>query len=204
MPVADAYSLMSACIAPRPIAFVSTLSAEGLPNLAPFSYFMAGGSNPPSIAFSPTPDRNGQPKDTLRNLEATGEFVINIVTFAMREPMNLTAAEYPHGVSEWEKSGFTPVSSLLVKPARVGESPIALECRLFKIVKHGEGFASANYVIGEVLTAHLAEEILTEGKIDTEKVDYVARLGGNWYARAHAEALFELARPPKIEKYAAS
>jgi len=201
MPVAEAYGVMASCIAPRPIAFVSTLSPDGKPNLAPFSYFMAGGSNPPSLAFSPTPDRTGQPKDTLRNIEETGEFVVHIVTYEMREKMNITSSEFPYGVSEWEHSGFTPVLSTHVKPPRAAESPIALECKLFKIIEHGEGFASARYVIGEILTAHIAQEVMTDGEIDTEKVDYLARLGGNYYARAHSEALFELARPPKVQKY---
>ncbi len=196
----EAYGWISSCVAPRPIAFVSTLSAEGLPNLAPFSYFMAGGSNPPSVAFSPTPSRNGTPKDTLRNIEETGEYVINVVTYAMREPMNETSAEFPHGVSEWEASGFTALPSTKIKPFRVAESPISLECRLHQIVRHGEGFASAHYVIGEVLCLHTAQEVLTDGAVDPRKVDFVSRLGGSWYARVYAEALFEMARPPRPAK----
>src|ERR1051325_8108259 len=107
----DAHRLLLHCVAPRPIAFTSTLSAEGVPNLAPLSYFMAAGANPPSVVISPLTDRNGQPKDTLRNIQATGEYVINVVTFEMREKMNYASAEFPFGVSEWEQAGFTAAPS---------------------------------------------------------------------------------------------
>src|SRR5947207_8877107 len=139
MSLADAHRLLLHCVAPRPIAFTSTLSAAGVPNLAPFSYFMAGGANPPSVIISPTTDRTGQPKDTLRNIRATGEYVINVVTYAMRERMNRASSEFPYGVSEWEAAGFTPAAAVKVRPARVLERPLALECRLVQIVPEGEG-----------------------------------------------------------------
>ena len=192
----EIYKLLVTTVAPRPIAFVSTLSAEGVPNLAPFSYFMIGGINPPSVAISPTAKRSGEHKHTLQNIAATGEYVINIVTYAMREPMNVTSIEFPDGVSEWDEAGFVPAPSLKVKPQRVAASPIALECRLHQIVNHGGGPLSANYVIGEVVAFQIAAEILDEtGGIDPRKVDAVSRLGGDWYARANDAALFELKRP---------
>ena len=196
MSATEIYKLLVGAIAPRPIAFVSTVSAAGIPNLAPFSYFMIGGVNPPSVAISPTDKRSGERKHTLQNIAATGEYVINIVTYAMREKMNLTSIEFPDGVSEWDEAGFIPAPSLKVKPARVAASPIALECRLHQIVNHGGGPLSANYVIGEIVAFRIAAEILDEnGVIDPRKVDAVSRLGGDWYARADDAALFELQRP---------
>ena len=198
---ADAHRLLLHCVAPRPIAFVSTISAEGVPNLAPFSYYMAGGANPPSVVVSPLTDRTGQPKDTLRNIQASGEYVINVVTHAMRDRMNCASAEYPFGVSEWSEAGFTSAESVKVKPNRVADSPLAIECRLFEVVPHGEGPLSANYVIGEVVYFHVARAIMPDGILDPRMVDYVARMGGDWYARANAPAMFEMPRPPKVEKY---
>jgi flavin reductase (DIM6/NTAB) family NADH-FMN oxidoreductase RutF len=194
------YALLLHCVSPRPIAFVSTLSPDGAPNLAPFSYFMTGGANPPSVVISPTTPRTGEPKDTLRNIQATGEYVINVVTFAMRERMNLASAEWPYGVSEWEKAGFESAPAVVVKPPRVAESPLAIECRLHLIVPHGDGPLSANYVIGEVVYFHVAEELFDEnGTVDATRIDYIARMGADWYARANADSMFELPRPPRPE-----
>lgn len=192
----EAYQLLNVCVSPRPIAFVSTLSPEGRPNLAPFSYFMAGGANPPSVAISPLGNRHGEPKDTLVNIRATGEYTISIVTYSMRERMNQASFEYPYGVSEWDAVGLTPAPTEVVKPPRVQESPLALECRLFQLVTHGPGPLSANYLIGEVVRYWVAEELLNEqGKVDPTRVDYIARMSGDWYARAAPDALFELSRP---------
>jgi len=198
--LADAHRLLLHCVAPRPIAFTSTISAEGIPNLAPFSYFMAGGANPPSVVISPLTDRNGQPKDTHRNIEATGEYVINVVTYEMREKMNYASAEFPYGVNEWEKAGFTSAASVKVKPARVLESPLSIECNLFQVVTHGQGHLSANYIIGEVVYFHISKSIMSDDMLDACKVDYIARMGGDWYARANEGAMFELPRPPRVEK----
>jgi flavin reductase (DIM6/NTAB) family NADH-FMN oxidoreductase RutF len=195
-----AYQLLLNCVAPRPIAFVSTLSPEGVPNLAPFSLFMAGGSNPPSVVFSPPTDRNHDSKHTHRNIEATGEYVINVVTYSIREKMNQASAEYPYGVSEWEEAGFTPAPSVKVRPPHVLESPLAIECRLFQIVPHGSGPTSANYIIGEVVCFHVAKSLLDDEVIDPRRVDYIGRMSGDWYARANADAMFALPRPPRIEK----
>jgi flavin reductase (DIM6/NTAB) family NADH-FMN oxidoreductase RutF len=198
---ADAHRLLLHCVAPRPIALTSTLSPEGRPNLAPFSYFMAGGANPPSVVISPLTDRTGNPKDTLRNIRATGEYVINVATFPLRERINHASAEFPHGVSEWEEAGFTPVPGVKVRPSRVLESPMAIECRLFQVVPHGEGPLAANYVIGEVVLIHVSRAVLVDGAIDPQRVDYITRMGADWYTRAVPESLFELPRPPRVEKY---
>jgi len=195
----EAYVLLLNCVAPRPIAFVSTLSSDGAPNLAPFSFFMAGGANPPSVVFSPTANRRSEPKDTLRNVEATGEYVINVVSYAMREGMNATSPEYPYGVSEWDKSGFTPAPSVKVRPSRVAESLLAMECRMFQLVPHGDGPTAATYVIGEVVGFHIALSVLVDGAPDPRRVDYIARMSGDWYARANADCMFEMPRPPRAD-----
>ncbi|MCS7065947.1 MAG: flavin reductase family protein, partial [Fimbriimonadales bacterium] len=171
------YALMISCIAPRPIAWVSTLSPEGVPNLAPFSYFNAGGANPPSVVFSPTNFRDGRPKDTLRNVEATGEFVVNIAPYELAQRMNETSADFEYGVSEFEQVGLTPLPSQFVKPYRVAESPIQMECRLFQVVRHGTGALAANYVIGEVLCFHVATHLLKEGPlVDNRIADFIGRM----------------------------
>lgn len=198
IPARDAYAMLLNCVAPRPIAFVSSVSQTGARNLAPFSFFTAGGANPPSVVFSPTANRTGEPKDTLRNIEEVGEYVINVVTYAMREGMNVTSAEYPYGVSEWEKGGFTPAPCVQVKAPRVLESPLAMECKLFQIVPHGSGPMAATYVIGEVVGFHIAKELLDNGSIVPSRVDYIARMSSDWYARANAGSMFEMARPARV------
>jgi flavin reductase (DIM6/NTAB) family NADH-FMN oxidoreductase RutF len=190
------YQLLNVCVSPRPIAFVSTLSPEGLPNLAPFSYFMAGGANPPSIVISPVGSRTGAKKDTLVNIEATGEWTVSVVTHAMAERMSAASAGFPYGVSEWAEAGFVPAPSELVEPGFVAESPLALECKLFQLVRHGPGPLSANYCIGEIVRFHVAEELLgDDGSVDATRIDYIARMSADWYARANADAMFILARP---------
>jgi flavin reductase (DIM6/NTAB) family NADH-FMN oxidoreductase RutF len=161
---------------------------------------MAGGANPCSVVISPLTSRTGAPKDTLRNITETGEYVINVVTYAMRDKMNTASAEWPYGVDEWEKAGFTPAPSVKVKPNRVAESPLAIECRLFQVVPHGDGPLSGNYVIGEVVYFHVSTDLMDEGALDATRIDYISRMGADWYGRANAEAMFELPRPPKVEK----
>lgn len=194
----EAYALLLNCVAPRPIAFVSTMSPEGNFNLAPFSFFTAGGANPPSVVFSPTANRSGAPKDTLRNVQATGEYVINVVTYAMREGMNEASPEYPYGVSEWDKTGFTQAPSTHIRPPRVLESPLSMECKLFQVVPHGSGPLAASYVIGEVVGFHIAESLLDGPSIDPRRVEYIARMSGDWYARANAAGMFEMPRPQRL------
>jgi flavin reductase (DIM6/NTAB) family NADH-FMN oxidoreductase RutF len=198
--MADVHRLLLHCVAPRPIAFVSTLSCEGVPNLAPYSYFMAGGANPPSVAISVLTGRTGLPKDTHRNILSSGEYVINIVTYEMRERMNYASSEFPYGVSEWKEAGFTPIPSEKVRPARVKESPLSMECRLFQVITHGSGHLAANYIIGEVVYFHIARSIMPEGVLDPMRVDYIARMGGDWYVRANAPTLFAMPRAPRIDK----
>ncbi len=189
------YALLITCVVPRPIAWVSTCSPEGVPNLAPFSFFNAGGANPPSVVFSASNFRDGRPKDTLVNVRATGEFVVNIVPYTLAERMNLTAHEYEYGLSEFEKAGLTPLTSAKVRPPRVAESPIQMECKLFQIVSHGDGPISANYVIGEVLCFHIAEYLLKDGKIvDNTISDHIGRLGESWYCRVVPDSMFWMPR----------
>jgi len=191
----EAYSLLVEAIIPRPIAFVSTVSAEGVPNLAPFSFFMMGGSNPPSLAYSPTLNREGKPKDSLRNVEATGEFVVNSVHRSIAEEMNRTSASFPADVSEWDHSSFTPIPSDVVRPARVAESLIQLECRVYKVVHHGDGPTSAAYVIGEVVRAHYASELFADGVLRTGSIQLLGRLGKPGYVDLAESPTFDMERP---------
>jgi flavin reductase (DIM6/NTAB) family NADH-FMN oxidoreductase RutF len=193
--IPEAYALITRVVAPRPIAFVSTLNSEGYGNLAPFSYFMMGGSNPPSCIFCPINNRQGDHKDTLRNIEQTGEYVINICVRSMAEQVNQTSFTYPYGVDEFDRAGLTRVRSERVKPPRVGESPVHLECKLHRVLHHGSGALASNYVVGEILLVHVAEELLTDGMPDNGKLDHIARLGQDYYAHITPGALFELPRP---------
>ena len=195
VPPGDFYSLLTSCVVPRPIAFVSSLSKAGNANLAPFSFFNAGGANPPSVVFMPVTGGTNRDKDTLHNVRATGEYVIHIVPWAIRERMNAASADFPPEVDEFEVAGFTKVASVRVKPWRVLECPIALECRLFRIVEHGSGPYHANYVIGEVVYLHIAEAVLTGTRVDAAKLDAIARLGGPNYTRVTEASIFSLPRP---------
>ncbi len=183
-------------IAPRPIAFVSTISKDGVNNLAPFSFFNAFGANPPTIAFSPARrGRDNTTKDTYQNLLDTGECVVHAVTFDIVEQMNLASSEFSADVDEFVKAGFTPLDSHLVKPKRVKESPFQMECKLIDMVEMGGGAGSGNFAICEVIKYHISEDIMTDGHIDPYKIDLVGRNGGNFYTRANGDALFELAKP---------
>jgi flavin reductase (DIM6/NTAB) family NADH-FMN oxidoreductase RutF len=187
--------LVNTLVAPRPIAFVSTLSAEGVGNLAPFSFFMAGGYDPASVCFSTTAPSQGPGKDTLRNIEATGEFVINIAVRSIIGQLNQASYPYPAHVDEFDRVGLTRAPSTKVRPPRVAESPASLECRLFQIVKHGDRPSHANYIIGEIVHIHAAESILTDSAPDVTKIEHVARLGGAWYDVVSQETMFALTRP---------
>jgi flavin reductase (DIM6/NTAB) family NADH-FMN oxidoreductase RutF len=180
----ECYKLMVGSVVPRPIALVSTVSRAGVRNLAPFSYFTAVASKPPTLCFCPGRRHpGGERKDTLSNVEETREFVINIVTVAMAGRMNLTAADYPSDVDEFGVSGLTPVPSEKVAPFRVKESPIQLECALDRIVEIGEPAAGGSaLVIGEVVLFHVSDEVITDGRIDIWKLDPLARLSGGDYA----------------------
>lgn len=191
----EAYSLLTETIAPRPIAFVSTISKEGVANLAPFSFFIVGGANPPSLAFSPVVGSAGQEKDSLRNVRDTGEFVVNLVHREMADGMNRASASLPPHESEWDLCGFATLPSERVRPARVAESRVQFECRLFQIVEHGTEAGAARYVIGEIVMAHIATPLVKEGKIDATAVESIARLGGPHYIDMGNLERFELKRP---------
>jgi len=197
---AEVYSLLVGCVVPRPIAFVSSLSADGVANLAPFSFFNAGGAHPPSLVFSPVTSGAGRNKDTLNNVRATREYVVHIAPWGLREKMNQSSADYAPDVDEFVEAGFTKVPSRKVKPWRVAECPVAMECELFQIVEHGSGPLRANYVIGEVVYFHIAESLFVNGRIDYGALDAIGRLGGPLYTHVTKESVFHLARPAIIPK----
>ncbi len=187
---------LTGSIAPRPIAFASTVNAAGVRNLSPFSFFNAFGSNPPMLAFAPNRrGRDGTTKHTYQNVVATHEFVIATVSHAMVQQMNVASAEYPDGVDEFTKSGFTPLPASFVKAALVAEAPVQMECRLHQVVELGTGPGSGLMLIGEILCFHANEEMLTHDLPDPRKLDHVARNGGAFYTRAFGDSLFEIAKP---------
>ncbi|SPE21668.1 conserved hypothetical protein [Candidatus Sulfotelmatomonas gaucii] len=190
----DIYKLMIGIIVPRPIAFVSTLDSSGIRNLAPFSYFTACSSNPPMVCFSTTVRSGPRPyKDTLENVRATGEFVLNTVTEEIAERMNITSADVPPEVDEFALSGLTPIASDLVKPPRVAESKAQMECRLHQIVATSDRPGGGFLIIGEVLRFHVLESLLDGYKVDPEMLKAIGRMGGPTYVRTHDR--FEMQRP---------
>lgn len=189
------YRLLAGLVLPRPIGFVSTLSADGTPNLAPFSFFMLGGINPPSLMFCPLLNVDAEPKDSLKNVRETGEFVVHLVTREMAEGVNEASFSYPEGKSEWEASGFTMLESQVVKPPRVAESPVQFECRLFQAVRHGEGPSAAVYVIGEIVMAHVDSSLIDDEARLVRRFEPISRLGGADYLDLADGKLFELERP---------
>ena len=193
------YYALTNVIIPRPIAFISTVSESGNLNLAPFSFFNAVASNPPTVAISIARNTPSKPKDTLANIEATGEFVINIVVESIAEAMNSTAAEYPGDTDEFEIAGLTPAPSSIIKPPRVLESPVNLECRLNQIITIGQGETESGLVLAEVIAMHLDDRVITDNRVDSRKLKAVGRLGGSEYS--HTDGIFTLVRPvyhPKI------
>ena len=190
----DIYKLMIGMIVPRPIAFVSTIDAAGVSNLAPFSYFSACSSNPPVVCFCTAVRSDPRPyRDTLRNIEDTGEFVVNMVSEEFAEKMNLCAAEVPPEVDEFELSGLTPLASNLVKPPRVAESKAQMECRLHRIVRVSDKPGGGILVLGEVLRFHVLDSIIDGYKIDPDRLNAIGRMGGPMYLRTHDR--FEMQRP---------
>lgn len=188
---------MLSAVAPRPIAFASTIDKDGLPNLSPYSFFNAFGSKPPTLVFSPARRvRDNTIKHTLENIYETMEVVINVVSYSMVQQASLSSCEYPKGVSEFVKAGFTPIESKLVKPFRVKESPVQFECKVKQVIETGHEGGAGNLVICEILLMHINEEVMDEqGRIDQHKIDLVARCGYDWYCRASGAALFEVAKP---------
>ncbi|NBL63785.1 flavin reductase family protein [Flavobacterium sp. NST-5] len=190
------HGYLQSSIGPRPIAFASTLDENGNPNLSPFSFFNLFSTNPPILIFSPSRRvRDNTVKHTLLNVEKTREVVINVVNYDMVQQTSLSSTEYADGVNEFLKAGFTQLSSEVVQPFRVKESPVQFECKVNDIVSLGDGGGAGNLVICEILKMHISEEILDEnGNIDQHKIDLVSRLGGNWYSRS-SESLFEVEKP---------
>ncbi|MEQ8245202.1 flavin reductase family protein [Fulvivirga sp.] len=195
--VPQMHSYLLGAVSPRPIAFASTIDKEGNVNLSPFSFFNCFGANPPILIFSPARrGRDNTTKHTYENVLEVDEVVINIVNFSMVEQMSLASTEYPKGVNEFEKSGFTQVASTKVKPPRVAEAPVAFECKVIEVKPIGGKAGSGNLVICEVVLAHIKDEILDdEQRIDPYKLDAVARLGGNWYSRVQGDSIFEIPKP---------
>lgn len=197
LPIPQLHQYLIGSVGPRPICFASTVDVNGVPNLAPFSFFNVFSANPPILVFAPNNSgRTGEPKHTLLNVKEVPEVVINVVTEAMVEQMNVAAAPWDRGVSEFEKAGFTPLKSDLVKPFRVAESPSQIECKVLEVKEMGVGGGAGNLVICQVVRIHIKEEVLNEEqKIDQRKMKLVGRLGGSWYSKTNEAALFELAQP---------
>ncbi len=193
-PAVDAYHMLVGLVTPRPIAWVTTVSPAGVVNLAPFSFFNAFGSNPPIVVFSPTNKRDGSKKDTLRNLETLGEFVVNVVTADLAAKANLTSKELPPDESEVVLAELSTLPSVKVKPPRIAESPASLECIVRQIIPCGTGAIAANLVIGEIVMMHVSDDVLgSDGRPDPRKLQTVARLGNEYWCRT--SDLFELKRP---------
>jgi flavin reductase (DIM6/NTAB) family NADH-FMN oxidoreductase RutF len=193
-PVVEVYQALTGVVTPRPIAWVTTVDAAGRVNLAPFSFFNAFGANPPVVVFSPTNRRDGSKKDTLLNVEATGEFVVHAAVASLAEKINATSKELPPGESEVEYAGLHTTPSVKVKPPRLVEAPVAMECKVRQILPIGSGAIAANLVIGEVLMIHVSDAVLDEkGRVDPRKLRTVARLGQDYWC--HTSDLFELKRP---------
>lgn len=200
METAQVHGLLLSAIAPRPIAFVSTIDADGNPNLAPFSFFNVFSANPPIAIFSPARRvRGNTTKHTLDNVETTKECVINVVSYSMLHQMNLASCEYGDGVNEFEKSGLTAVTSEAVKPLRVKEAPAQFECKVQEVIHLGSEGGAGNLVVAEVVRMHFADEAFgDDGNLDPQKLDLVSRMGQNWYCRAFGDAVFEVPKPGRI------
>ena len=205
----DLYNILISAVAPRPIAWVSTISATGQPNLAPFSFFNAVCAKPPLLAFAPgmrapkkseagTPaaEPAGQAKDTLRNIRETKEFVIHVVTFELAEAMNLTSGDYDASINEFDVAKLAFLPSKVVKPLRVAQSPVSFECKLYQILDFNPDPEGGSLVIGEIVSIHVDEQYLKAGRLDRNSLDLIGRMGGLQYARTTQR--FEMVRP-KVE-----
>lgn len=191
-----AYFWLASAVTPRPVAWVSSVSASGEPNLAPFSFFQVVTHTPPTLMVCPLANSDGSMKDTPANIEATGEFVVNLVPHALVQQMNQTSFGYERGVSEWEKAGLTGLASEKVGPRRVQGAPVAFECRKVSVTPYPAQKPSCWIVLGEVVAAHIDESILGADKqVDPNKLDLVSRMGADWYGRTRSDANFELLRP---------
>lgn len=196
MPTPKFHSYLLGAVAPRPIAFASTVDEQGRPNLSPFSFFNVFGSNPAVMVFSPARrGRDNTTKHTFENIKKTREVVVNVVNYNMVQQTSLASVEYPEGVNEFIKAGFTMQESEFVKPFRVKESPVQFECKVVDIIETGTEGGAGNLIVCHVLAMHINDDVLdNEGRIDPNKIDLVARMGGDWYCRASGDALFEVAK----------
>jgi flavin reductase (DIM6/NTAB) family NADH-FMN oxidoreductase RutF len=199
-PIPQLFGMLIGAIGPRPIALASTLDREGNLNLSPFSFFNVFGANPPLVVFSPSRrGRDKTTKDTYNNVKEIPEVVINVVNYAMLQQVNLASSEFPKGVNEFEKAGFTPIKSHLIRPFRVKESPVQMECQVLQVIETGFGGAAGNLVICKVAKIHVNKEVLNDaGKIDQHKIDLIGRMGGSLYCRASGDAIFSLEKPGDI------
>src|SRR5688572_6566577 len=197
IPVGKMHSYLLGAVTPRPIAFASTVDQRGNVNLSPFSFFNCFGANPPIVIFSPARrGRDNTTKHTYENLREVPEVVINVVNYDMVQQTSLASTEYPKGINEFLKAGFRELPSVMVKPPRVAESPIAMECKVLQIIQTGDQGAAGNLVICEVMLMHIKEEILDpEGRIDPWKLDAVARLGSDYYCRVQGDMIFKVPKP---------
>jgi flavin reductase (DIM6/NTAB) family NADH-FMN oxidoreductase RutF len=197
LPIPKLHQYLLGAIGPRPIAFASTVDANGNPNLAPFSFFNVFSANPPILIFSPARSgRNNTTKDTYNNVKIHPEVVINVVNYDIVHQMSLASSPYAPGVSEFEKAGFTALKSDLVQPMRVAESPVQFECKVIEVKELGTEGGAGNLIICEVVKFHINEAVLDEnGMIDQHKIDLVSRMGGNWYCRADQQSMFEIQKP---------
>jgi flavin reductase (DIM6/NTAB) family NADH-FMN oxidoreductase RutF len=194
--IAQLQGYLQGAVSPRPIAFASTIDANGKPNLSPFSFFNVFSANPPILVFSPARRvRGNTTKHTLQNAQDTKEVVINVVNYDIVQQMSLSSTEYEQGVNEFVKSGLTPIPSEIVKPYRVAESPVQFECKVNQIIELGQEGGAGNLIICEVVKIHINEAVLDQdGNIDQYKIDLVSRMGGNWYSRSN-QGLFEVPKP---------
>ena len=197
LPVQKLHQYLLGAIGPRPIAFASTVDAEGKPNLAPFSFFNVFSANPPILIFSPARSgRTNTTKDTYNNVKVVPEVVINVVNYDIVHQMSLASSPYAPGVNEFEKAGFTALKSDSVKPFRVAESPVQFECKVNEVIELGKEGGAGNLIICEVVKIHIHDEVLdSNGMIDQQKIDLVARMGGDWYSRANTDSMFEITKP---------
>lgn len=199
-PTKDFHQFMLGAVAPRPIAFVSSLSPEGVPNLAPYSFFNAFSSNPPILVFSSNRRvENNTTKDTLRNAQETGELAINVVSHHIARQMALASIEYGPEIDEFEMAGFTKLPSERIKPYRVAESPVQMECVVDRIIPLGESAGAGHLIVCRILLMHIQDEVLTPtGRIDPHKIDLMGRMGRFWYVRASGAAIEEIVQPVNV------
>lgn len=191
--IKEMYGHLVSMITPRPIAWVTTVNQDGIANLAPYSFFNGVSANPPAVCFSPVNTRDGNLKDTVVNIRHNRQFVVNVVPASLAQQMNQTSFEYDHGEDELAATGLTSLPSEIVRPPRVAESPIQMECELIQVVELGEGPLAPHLTIGKILMVHVADQVLVDGKIQSDRLDLIGRMGGAEYC--YTRQKFEMPRP---------